>query len=197
MDSLVSTGHKESALTTTNSTSHEETTISKYLKRRKDRPPKVNSAQLEDDGDAVLLLAKYAEAMGSISDDFRTLIFQQVGALQGLNDKSTLLNAALALLHSSKPRNEMETMLLMEIFMLHNLLAEMARRLMLSDDAKLSDSLVNRIDKLSRALRESLTTFQRGRGQGSQQKVTVEHVHVHQGAQAIVGAVTRTGEGAE
>jgi hypothetical protein len=29
--------------------------------------------------------------------------------------------------------------------------------------------------------------WDRKRGKGGQQKVTVEHVHVHQGAQAIVG----------
>lgn len=35
--------------------------------------------------------------------------------------------------------------------------------------------------------------LQRYRGKG-QQRVTVEHVHVHQGGQAIVGAVTAGGE---
>jgi hypothetical protein len=31
---------------------------------------------------------------------------------------------------------------------------------------------------------------------GGEQKMTVEHVHVHPGAQAIVGNVSRSGEGA-
>jgi len=37
-------------------------------------------------------------------------------------------------------------------------------------------------------------TLNRHRGKG-QQKVTVEHVHVHQGGQAIVGHVQHSGEG--
>jgi hypothetical protein len=39
-----------------------------------------------------------------------------------------------------------------------------------------------------------LEALNRHRGKG-QQKVTVEHVHVHQGGQAIVGSVTAAGGG--
>jgi hypothetical protein len=42
----------------------------------------------------------------------------------------------------------------------------------------------------SRTLTELLSALDRKRGKGGQQKVTVEHVHVHAGGQAIVGAVT-------
>jgi hypothetical protein len=43
--------------------------------------------------------------------------------------------------------------------------------------------------KLLRTYTAQLEALQRYRGKG-QQKVTVEHVHVHSGGQAIVGAVT-------
>lgn len=195
MNTANSSETKALALISANVGSEKEAKVSKFLERRKDPPPKVNTTRLEDEGDGCELLAKYAEAMGSISNDFQSLVLQQVGALQGLSDKSTLLNAALALLHSMKPRNEVETMLITELFMFHNLIAEMTRRLIVSNDPRVNDSFVNRIDKLSRAARETLASFQKYRGQGIQQKVTVEHVHIHQGAQAIVGAVNRTGEG--
>jgi hypothetical protein len=131
--------------------------------------------------------------MGSISDDFRTLIFEQIGALAGRIDRNTLLNSALAMLNSFKPRNEIEATLVTEIFMLHTLLAEMVSRVMSNNNAQHLNYCINWIDKLSRAIREHVSTLQKLRGEGHQQKVIVEHVHIHQGGQAIVGAVSRTG----
>jgi hypothetical protein len=53
---------------------------------------------------------------------------------------------------------------------------------------------LNLANKLSRTYAQLLETLDKHRGKG-QQKVTVEHVHVHQGGQAIVGNV-ETGGGA-
>jgi hypothetical protein len=49
----------------------------------------------------------------------------------------------------------------------------------------------------SRTFVELLSALDRKRGTGGQQKVTVEHVHVHSGGQAVVGnfAVPATGGG--
>src|SRR3954465_11374855 len=47
-------------------------------------------------------------------------------------------------------------------------------------------------NKLSRTYATLLDALNRHRGKG-QQKVTVEHVHVHEGGQAIVGAVETGG----
>ena len=52
---------------------------------------------------------------------------------------------------------------------------------------------LNQANKLSRSFATLLETLNRYRGKG-QQKVTVEHLHVHSGGQAIVGAVA-PGEG--
>src|SRR4029078_12707842 len=48
-------------------------------------------------------------------------------------------------------------------------------------------------NKLSRTYASLLEALNRHRGKG-QQKVTVEHVHVHAGGQAIVGAVDTGGD---
>ncbi len=48
--------------------------------------------------------------------------------------------------------------------------------------------------KLLRTFAAQVEALQRHRGKG-QQKVTVEHVHVHAGGQAIVGSVTPVGGG--
>jgi hypothetical protein len=53
---------------------------------------------------------------------------------------------------------------------------------------------LNQANKLSRTHAMLLETLNRHRGKG-QQKVTVEHVHVHEGGQAIVGNVETQGGG--
>lgn len=49
-------------------------------------------------------------------------------------------------------------------------------------------------EKLSRVYNEQMEALRRHRGKG-QQKVTVKHVHVHEGGQAIVGNVERRTRG--
>jgi hypothetical protein len=53
-----------------------------------------------------------------------------------------------------------------------------------------SQENLNQANKLSRTYATLLEALNRHRGKG-QQKVTVEHVHVHSGGQAIVGTVER------
>ncbi len=51
---------------------------------------------------------------------------------------------------------------------------------------------MNQANKLSRTWATLLDALNKHRGKG-QQKVTVEHVHVHAGGQAVVGNVERSG----
>jgi len=53
---------------------------------------------------------------------------------------------------------------------------------------------LNRAARLSSAFTKTLETLNKYRGKG-QQKVTVEHVHIHSGGQAVVGVVETIGEG--
>jgi hypothetical protein len=68
------------------------------------------------------------------------------------------------------------------------------RRLKGSDTIPQQDSNGNLAVKLLRTFAAQTEALQRYRGRG-QQKVTVEHVHVHTGGQAIVGSVSQTGGG--
>src|SRR5262245_2904656 len=52
---------------------------------------------------------------------------------------------------------------------------------------------LNQANKLSRTYATLVESLNRHRGKG-QQKVTVEHVHVHAGGQAVVGSVERSKE---
>ena len=51
-----------------------------------------------------------------------------------------------------------------------------------------------RATRLMRIFTEQLDAMAKLKGKSGHQKVTVEHVHVHKGAQAIVGAVTTSKE---
>jgi hypothetical protein len=48
---------------------------------------------------------------------------------------------------------------------------------------------LNQANKLSRTYATLIEAPNRHRGKGGQQKVTVEHVHLHAGGQAVVGVV--------
>ena len=52
-----------------------------------------------------------------------------------------------------------------------------------------ADGNVLRATRLMRLFNDQLEAMQKLKGKSGQQKVTVEHVHVHDGGQAIVGAV--------
>jgi len=59
------------------------------------------------------------------------------------------------------------------------------------------DANVARASQFMKVFLEQVTCLQKLKGQAGQQRVTVEHVHVNQGGQAIVGMVTPRGEGEE
>src|SRR5271157_6227179 len=146
--------------------------VKRYQERKKKKPPVVNSKRIEDDGgDPVTLLARYSEATGSISDDFRDLLFKQLSPLvpPGM-DQSTFLNAALAVMHGSQPGDEIEGMLSAQLFCLHSLAMQMMGR---ACKAEFNDAAVMNVkmtDKLLRAFRETTETLQKQKGKGSKQQ---------------------------
>ena len=77
----------------------------------------------------------------------------------------------------------------------HSATMECYRRAMIGEQtfAGRSENL-SQANKLSRTFAMLLDALNRHRGKG-QQKVTVKHVHVHAGGQAIVGAVGTPGGG--
>jgi hypothetical protein len=68
----------------------------------------------------------------------------------------------------------------------------MACRLVSSTNTKQQDSAERSLNKLARTFAMQLETLKRYRT-GGEQKVTVEHVHIHTGGQAIVGNVSTGG----
>lgn len=83
-------------------------------------------------------------------------------------------------------------MLATQMVVTHIAATSALRRLNGSETVSVQDSNGNLAVKLLRIFTTQVEALQRYRGKG-QQKVTVEHVHVHPGGQAIVGAVESGG----
>ncbi len=104
------------------------------------------------------------------------------------------VNGALAAVHGIRANDEIEAMLAVQMVATHFAATRALRRLKGSDMVSQQDSNGNLAVKLLRTFAAQTEALQRYRGKG-QQKVTVEHVHVHTGGQAIVGSVSQSGGG--
>jgi hypothetical protein len=100
----------------------------------------------------------------------------------------------LAVVKSVQPKNELESLLATQMAAVHVATMAMVCRLASSTNIKQQDSAERSLNKLARTFAMQLETLKRYRT-GGEQKVTVEHVHVHTGGQAIVGNVSTEGEG--
>ena len=133
---------------------------------------------------------------GSQSDNWNNILANQVVETLWLknSDKETRnqqYSATGAALVSIGPRDELEGMLAAQLLAAHNAAMECYRRAMIGDQTfEGRRENLSQANKLSRTYAALLDALNRHRGKG-QQKVTVEHVHVHQGGQAIVGTVDR------
>jgi hypothetical protein len=108
------------------------------------------------------------------------------------SDKETqtkqFLAAATAMI-GAKPADELEGMLIAQIVAAHSGAMECYRRAMLPDQTFVGrETSLKYSAKLSRTYADLVLALDKHRGK-EQQRVTVEHVHVHQGGQAIVGNV--------
>jgi hypothetical protein len=94
-----------------------------------------------------------------------------------------------------KPGDELEGMIAAQLIACHNASMECYRRAMIPDQSfEWWRENLNQANKLSRTYTTLLEGLNRHRGKG-QQKVTVEHIHIHDGGQAIVGTVEAPGGG--
>lgn len=107
------------------------------------------------------------------------------------SDKA-LTNASFAMMRGINPKDELEGMLALQMVATHNMAMEMAERCLIKGQTVDGvDRNVNRMTKLTRSFTTQMEALNRYRGKG-QQKMTVEHVHVNEGGQAIIGDVNNT-----
>src|SRR5690348_1199245 len=131
---------------------------------------------------------------GSKSDRWNNILANQ--ALRTLwvthSDPATRekqYSATVAALVGIGPKDELEGMMAAQLISAHNAAMECYRRAMIGEQTfEGRRENLAQANKLSRTYAALLEALNRHRGKG-QQKVTVEHVHVHAGGQAVVGMV--------
>jgi hypothetical protein len=137
---------------------------------------------------------------GSKSDHWNNMVANQ--AIQALwvknsdkEERDRQLSATVAALVGIGPKDELEGMMAAQLIAAHNAAMECYRRAMIGEQTfEGRRENLAQANKLSRTYAALIEALNRHRGKG-QQKVTVEHVHVHAGGQAVVGVVGTPGGG--
>jgi len=139
---------------------------------------------------------------GSKSDRFNNALIDSMVKTgwfsPGLSDedRARLIFCAVTGLRAFAPADEIEAMLAAQAMAAHHASMECSRRAMIPDQPfEAGQGFRKAAANASRVFIELLSALDRKRGKGGQQIVRVEHVHVHQGGQALVGNV-QTGDGA-
>ena len=132
------------------------------------------------------------DALGTCSSAFvEVSLFQLVAAarLPGTGISEVGVNAALAFIEGARPRDEVEAALVIQMACTHaatmSVLAQVRRRLWRRTPLT---AVANALARLLKAYAMQVEALRRLRSGGSQ-LVRVEHVHVHEGGQAIVAPV--------
>ena len=109
-------------------------------------------------------------------------------------EEDAVIAAGVAAIAELAPQNGAEGMLSVQLIAVHNAALMFLHRATLEkQEPEAVDRNVIRASRLMRVFVEQVDALQKLKGKAGQQKVTVEHVHVHDGGQAIVGAVSATG----
>ena len=136
---------------------------------------------------------------GSMSDDWNNILANQTIRTLWFFENSDAeeirrqRHAAVDALVGIKPGDELEGMIAAQLIAAHNAAMECYRRAMIGEQTfeGRRDNLAQ-ANKLSRTYATLVEALNRHCGKG-QQKVTVEHVHVHAGGQAVVGVIAPPG----
>jgi hypothetical protein len=178
----------------------------RYLKRRDSRPDaprlsvkskpnqplELSHVHLADSADLALAFGTTEAGVANILLD--SLINAACNGTPSNSPTEQEINSVVAAVHGIGANDEIEAMLAVQMVATHFAATRALRRLKGSDTVPQQDSNGNLAVKLLRTFTAQTEALQRYRGKG-QQKVTVEHVHVHTGGQAIVGSVSQSGGG--
>jgi hypothetical protein len=131
-------------------------------------------------------------AMGTASSDFVNATLFQLQAAARLPNSGVseiAVNAALSLIENAKPRNEVECALVIQIACTHSAAMAVTSRIAGGHGGDRHVAMMaSAAAKLMRAFAMQVETLRRLRNGGSQ-FVRVEHVHVNDGGQAVIGNV--------
>jgi hypothetical protein len=137
-------------------------------------------------------LLLFMQAIGSFDRDFVRGLLSQLGnaSSQGGEVDQKAFNFMLAMVKGIKPKDEIEAMLAAQMAATHMATMTFAHRLAHAEKIPQQDSAERTFNKLGRTFATQMEALKRYRT-GGEQKVTVHHVSVNDGGQAIVGNVTQ------
>ncbi len=158
-------------------------------------PHKVEGEWTVSSGEAY---KKIMALFGTKDRDAFNLFMNQLVPATGYVDKKDhgqAVNQLIPLLSAINPKNELEGMLASQMISVHFASIEMMRRAMKPGKRieGVNDN-INRATKLMRTFIAQMEALNKHRGKGKQ-KITVEHVTVNSGGQAIVGNIDKGVEG--
>jgi hypothetical protein len=132
------------------------------------------------------------EALGTKDLDFFNAFLGQLANVgsPGRDVDEQGINFVLSVVKGIEPRDQVEAMLAAQMAAVHAAAMTFARRLAHVDNIPQQDSAERAFNKLTRTFTTQMEALKRYRTVG-EQKVTVQHVTVGDGGQAIVGNVTQ------
>jgi hypothetical protein len=139
--------------------------------------------------------AQFKAAFGTSSETVLQVQVERIAkALRQRDGKidAVELDTVIAIVSGQRPKNELEAMIVSQMAVMHALTMRSfgnpeperpnpTAGFKCIDDCRLTKAFASQMDALVKLRR------------GGEQRVVVEHVHIHAGGQAIVGAVTHTG----
>jgi hypothetical protein len=131
------------------------------------------------------------EAMGTADPDFLIGFTKQLARASSGKEAmdEEALNFMLAVVKGIEPQDQIEAMLAAQMAAVHSAVMTFTRRLACVETLAQQDSAERTLNKLARTYAAQMEALKRYRT-GGEQKVTVEHVTVNEGGQAIVGNVS-------
>jgi hypothetical protein len=132
------------------------------------------------------------DALGTGDLDFFNGLINQLAKAgsQGGQIHERDLNFILSVVKGVQPRDQLEVMLAAQMAPVHMATMTFAGRLAQVENVPQQDSAERAFNKLTRTYAAQMEALKRYRT-GGEQKVTVQHVSVSEGGQAIVGNVTQ------
>jgi hypothetical protein len=184
------------AKTKYNPSPEEKTAIESARARKATRPSprlRIRDKQISiDHADPAVGWLLLQEALGSSDIEFLDVLLKQLAnaSSKGGDVNEDDLNFMVSVVKGIEPRDQIETMLAAQMAAIHNTVMTFTRRLANVETIQQQDSAERALNKLARTFVSQMEALKRYRT-GGEQKVTVQHVSVSEGGQAIVGNVTQ------
>lgn len=105
-----------------------------------------------------------------------------LGAFEQIKEETADNIASLA------PQDNIQILLASQMISIHELQQKMMMYVTNSGDTDITIKYINAASKLSNIFIQQVSLLSKLQG-SSEQKMTVEHVHIHNGAQAVVGTI--------